>query len=858
MDLELIKKIFTDKETSKKWDEFYYDEKHKDFFVNSKEDYHGAFINYSNKIVEDLKIKEDKEKAKWLSNFINLYLYDFALENPDEIHVFDLFYEMGNLNIKDEDFSDFQESLENINFENLMTKKILNQEIELNELTMLKYLSLFIRNDFPITDFIYSNNTYEIVEYVESLKTIVFSKSFLQIMNEKPILGYNLLFNEIYRDKNEKLDEKLAKERMILNVLTCRDANYYYDNHLATTPSIHYCYNSKEILKLLIEENAPSRMDEYKKIFEEKRINGSLRKVENKIYDIEKIFDTIKKRLVEKKSFDTVLSKNKNLIRYYTPDGERKNTKVDSNFIEQIVKKIFTDHDVYRKFSLFNSYKEFFNEEYTYSMYLSKISSYAHSLCHEKNKLSDFDKKWLINYLEHISISFKREPLIACSQKIFDSYDKEIFINKETQDMVLDTFKKMNYKESMKALKSKLDPKKPDQYSSDEYIKIFAVLTSNSNNLDLRAIRTFFACFLNETISIANEDILKNYIAALVEKLLAGKGINSKCSFEDLEKSHGRHMPTPECSYIIIDKSNIKRRGKDATHMLRTVFHEMRHAVQNSKIKNHELEYPVLQWTKERILKSKYGQNYYKDNYDIYIPEIDARLAGNIYLKRFLKDVAPKLLTEEFEKGLSDDIKYDFQLKSITTRKELSTIDNEHQIPIDVLVASELALNPSLLNEYQVLKMEYRPDGFRKTTGEIYKEYITISDDKLKKSYDKLLKYRHLDLDEMVSDLKSIALSPVRNSKEVESIVKLFRWVLKKNYIAEIDRHYENGDIRFVKDKVLSDLDEIEIFLDNITMSAATSKKPYKHLDLMYQIFLDDKEKIINHLQSKSTELIKR
>lgn len=850
MDLELIKQIFTDKETSKKWDEFFYDGMHKDFFVNTKEEYYEAFVEYANLIVSDLKKARDPEKVKWLTNFINIYLYDFSLTNPELVHFFDLFYEIDSLNIKEEDYNDFKDSLEAINFEDLMTKQILNQDITLDRKAMLKYLALFLRNDVPITDFLYSDNALEIIEYVESSKKIVFSESFLKMMSEKPVLGYNLLFNELYRDKNEILNENVAKERVVLNAITCRDVNYYYDNYLATNKKLHLCSESIEAMTIFIEENAPDKLEEYKKLVDNKSIGGSLRTYNGKVYELEKLYEEVYERLVSSSRFEVVLSKNKNLGRYYNSDGTLKVIKIDHDFIEKMVKTIFTDKETYEKFSNFEENRDFFGEYNSIEKFIFEISNYAQTLLHEKAKLSDLDKKWLVNYLEYISSSFTKDPLVACAHKIFDSYDKKIIINSENKQMVLEVFERMNYKKEVEKVRTKLDPKKPNQYSSDDYARMFAFLSSNENNMDIRTIRTFFACFLNETMKINNEEIIMTYIRALTEKLLAKKGINAKCHFEDLGKTHGRHIMS-ESSTILINKSNVKGGGKDAFHVLKTVFHEMRHAVQISKIKNHEMNYAVLQWTKERILRHKHGQQYYEKNYLIYVPEIDARLAGNIYLKRFLKDVAPSLLTEEFELELSREISLDNSLKSALNRVEDFSREEEYKVPMDFLVAEALKNDPKLVESFQVLKMEYRPDGSRKKTGEIYKEYKEFDDEKLKKSYFKLMSLRSIDLDDLVSDLKSIATLPLEKTDELSEIIKLFRQVLKKNYISEINRHRNNGNLDFVAGKISKDLELIGVFLDSQVMVAASLRKPFKHLELLYQMFLEDKKFILNSLELK-------
>ncbi len=851
MDLELIKQIFTDKETSKKWDEFFYDGMHKDIFKYTKEDYHEAFLNYSNKIVDDLKKESDKIKTQWLINFINIYLYDFALENPNLLYKFDLFYEVGKLNITEEEYKEVETTLDAISFEDIMTNQILNENLKLIAAEMLKYVSLFVGSDFPVTNFILNDSAMEILDYSKETQTMVFSPSFLKIIDRKPLLGYSLLLNELYRDKNTVLSENAAKERAVLNAVTCSDYEYYLENYMATTPIIHLCNESVRFMTNFLKEFSPDKLDEFKKMYQGKNAFGNLRKIKGKVHDIDVIFNLVKDKLLSVKRFEEMLQKNKNLIKYYEVDGTKKEIKIDYDFIENIVKQIFTDKEVYAKFINFKSNHAFFGENNNSGHYLHMISKYTDSLCFEKKKLTESEIKWLVNCLEHITNTFNKNKTIATVYEIFNTYDKKEFSNLESKKLVSDALERMQYKEKVLAIQKSLDPKKPNKYTSEEYNIMFMFLSSNENNIDLKVIRSFFACFLNETINITNEHILKTYIKAMAEKFLAKKGISVKCAFGDLESAKGQHIPTASGSVLVIDKMVIKGRGKEAAYALRTVFHEMRHAVQEHKIKTGEINYSVLQWTKDKVLRRKYGKNYYEENYKIYVPEIDARLAGNIYLKRFLKDVAPNLLSEEFEQELANDIAKDNNLKSTLNRKDGVNKENNYVSPLDLLLEDEVVNNPALLNDYPILRMEYREDGRRRQTGEIYKEYKTSDDEKIKASYLKVMKFRSISIEDIPSDLKSIAIIPFDDQQDLSEVIKLFRQVLKRNYIFEINRHHTNGYLDAITPKIINDLESIEAFLDSRVINEALRKKPFKHLELMYQLFLEDKKVILNTLESK-------
>lgn len=224
--------------------------------------------------------------------------------------------------------------------------------------------------------------------------------------------------------------------------------------------------------------------------------------------------------------------------------------------------------------------------------------------------------------------------------------------------------------------------------------------------------------YFNKEIKLGIEE-MKAIIRSIITEELKNKGIDYKVLFIESEIING------ECNYkynyISINNMLIRNflsrentTEKDYKLFI-TMFHEMRHAIQNNNMKNNIYDYNTYFMLKEEII-SEYDSNYYESNYKMYLMEIDAREGGLKdsldYFNRTFPTFSP-IIKEIHDKQIEEYEYIDYNKKefSITKKEEI----------IDRIFDRIIAIHPELLEKYPILKIEYNENGMPRKQEEISK-----------------------------------------------------------------------------------------------------------------------------------------
>lgn len=171
----------------------------------------------------------------------------------------------------------------------------------------------------------------------------------------------------------------------------------------------------------------------------------------------------------------------------------------------------------------------------------------------------------------------------------------------------------------------------------------------------------------------------------------------------------------PEDGVIKINVLNVKKmfdcnnyeENPEAIHILDTIFHEARHIMQYRLMQKSNMSPEIYEQYKEGVLKSL-NVDYYNQNYEETLSEIDARLTGAKMLVDFLKTYYPNMI---------NCIKY---YEAIVKKEEQriihkkSVLELSDDVTIDEALEKIIAVNPKLLEKYPGLQREYELDGTKK------------------------------------------------------------------------------------------------------------------------------------------------
>ncbi len=192
---------------------------------------------------------------------------------------------------------------------------------------------------------------------------------------------------------------------------------------------------------------------------------------------------------------------------------------------------------------------------------------------------------------------------------------------------------------------------------------------------------------------------------------------------------------------IDINKMKVNLQNKNYIEILETIFHECTHTVQESYLyHSKKVNYTLLLMAMEEVIMSSFP-NYYKENYENTIAEVDARYSASLCVLQFLESNNLKVNSNYFSDSLNREMpKY---------KNENRTLDGKLT---DIYTLFDSVSHPdNLINRYPILSILYKPiDGYlvKKTKKEVEEDYETfrkngntfeISDEELDYLYNKII-----------------------------------------------------------------------------------------------------------------------
>ncbi len=173
------------------------------------------------------------------------------------------------------------------------------------------------------------------------------------------------------------------------------------------------------------------------------------------------------------------------------------------------------------------------------------------------------------------------------------------------------------------------------------------------------------------------------------------------------------------------------------TRIFQTMFHEMRHTIQEDDMDKGKMDYLTYNFIKEKIIED-YDKDYYSENYTNFFMESDARKEQIIGALGFLNEMNPN-----FVKVIKDQMEdnYISERENHTiygdSKKKIS-IGKDNFIDVSNYVGMLIQNNPIILTNNPILNIEYNPNGSKKSIEEMinnFEEQKDISNSDYKNLY---------------------------------------------------------------------------------------------------------------------------
>ena len=272
---------------------------------------------------------------------------------------------------------------------------------------------------------------------------------------------------------------------------------------------------------------------------------------------------------------------------------------------------------------------------------------------------------------------------------------------------------KVNYDKHYEVIKNKIKDNVKIEPLEEQYIISLIQETNSKQNDGINSIASEMFDLCNISIlkqeKIINVELYKEVVISHLKNVLSLNRKNFN-SFNTLEADFKFVSDEHECGHMENNTITINERlleeyvNTSNKEFLKTLFHEFRHIEQKKIIDNKLITEDCLTWIKDEI-NSKYIPDYYKDNYEFFSEEVDARIAEEKEPIEYIERLGFNVSDKDKEEA-NQNIKKELKLKEINTRR----INNEEK-DIDEIFEQILIAHPELLNQYPQLRMEYKLDG---------------------------------------------------------------------------------------------------------------------------------------------------
>ena len=272
----------------------------------------------------------------------------------------------------------------------------------------------------------------------------------------------------------------------------------------------------------------------------------------------------------------------------------------------------------------------------------------------------------------------------------------------------------------------------------EETISKAKMAYENRQVIPIDVAKRFLKLHSKKEISI-DEESLKPCVVSIISNILNQKGIDIKSNvfLGKNESTSGVNFKRDDFKGIWINNDSIKNYIENGDmNLFITMFHEMRHSIQNRNIENGNIDYLTYNFIKENVLR-KNDQDFYDFNYEKMFIEEDARQYGIIDALEFLKET--DILMYEDLKKYYEELTNELNNSNISqdSNKE-NPFRTKEKINITDYLGRMIKNNPAILNEYNgILKIEYNLDGSTKDIASMLKEYNTLKkmDEEQHKNY---------------------------------------------------------------------------------------------------------------------------
>ena len=308
------------------------------------------------------------------------------------------------------------------------------------------------------------------------------------------------------------------------------------------------------------------------------------------------------------------------------------------------------------------------------------------------NNTTDFDNKTLINLFNIKDLNIKEV------NAILDRYNFDNIIDSRIDNLIQNRFS-------------------ATITNDDAYL--FSTLiegnTLNIQNIDFITMNLMRYMIMGK-LDISNEKkkvVIKNF----TEIFMRDKIKNPICIYS------GKLDVQGDSFYNIIrfNESDIDKllEEGDYIELLRLIFHECTHTHQHYYIdKGSLINYLILLQTKEQIIRNYYP-NYYRDNYKLYLEEVEARYNEYYSLLQIMQVFGLKMS----DKSIS--VLHEEMINENKNMEDRKRVINGNQTTLDELFDS-IKLSANDLYKYPLLNLEYKIDNgnvVKKSVDELQSDY---------------------------------------------------------------------------------------------------------------------------------------
>ncbi len=411
--------------------------------------------------------------------------------------------------------------------------------------------------------------------------------------------------------------------------------------------------------------------------------------------------------------------------------------------------------------------------------------------------INDFSKEENIFSDPNLKLLKKiKEDMFKDNQELINSKEKEV------KTLIESFFENIRYDDKVRNIIFKYDRfvyyKK--KLSSKEFALFNDILLNNSfNNIPDSYINYYMYLVINFNYPI-NIDIVKVVVTNLIKNILKEFNLKYQVEFKNM-KDYGMHIN----GKIYISNElveNFKKNIKGKCDLLITVFHEIRHAIQDISIKKaNYTNYTVIKMIKDTLLAEYVSDNDFEANYSKFEFEVDAFNMELIYTYRYLKLInAKKNILKNIEKGIKPSKKSNNTNNRMINFKFLP-LDIIFDIYFkDIIEFFKDTFQEDVFVSYPQLKYIYNDDGTRKGVAQLLAEQEKAKTDD-KWIYDDIIFNQTLSFPEIIDLLKDDNFISKNNFK----ILCLLKNRIKPSFKSFVDIYRFIKGIKSINVKIIAE-----------------------------------------------------